>query len=80
MNSQAFYDELHARYGNPAKFIKMLRSKMALNRVSQSKLADRAGFQPVRISEWFNGRVDPSVGSMAILDEALDDIINNKGG
>ena len=73
--STAFFDEVEARYGDVDQFIKRTRSKMVLHGITQSKLAERAGFQPIRISEWFNRRVDPSLESMVTMDEALTELI-----
>jgi transcriptional regulator with XRE-family HTH domain len=76
--STAFFDELQARYGDVDAFIKRTRSKMVLHGISQSRLAERAGFQPIRISEWFNRRVDPSLESMVTVDEALECLIRGE--
>jgi len=77
------YDLVRARYGDPDRFIRELRSRMKAEGVSQAKLARRSGYKPSVISRWFtmneSVRVRPSYEAMLILDEALDQIMEGKG-
>jgi transcriptional regulator with XRE-family HTH domain len=71
----AFFDEVHARYGDPKAFTKKLRQSMVLHGITQGAVASRSGFQPSDLSRWLNMRVTPDMATMVILDETLETLI-----
>lgn len=76
--SEAFFKELHERYGDKRLFIKRLRDRMSLHEKSQGALARRSGFQPSDVSRWLNYHVKPDMDTMRILDEALEALIRGE--
>lgn len=73
----AFYDEIHERYADPAAFVKRVKSKMQLHGITQADLARRSGFPPTHVSRWLgpSRTHKPSMETMTVLDEALDHLI-----
>jgi transcriptional regulator with XRE-family HTH domain len=47
---------------------------MKTHKISQAALARRMGVDPARVSEWMNGRHDPSLESRLIMDEAIEQL------
>lgn len=78
MTAQIFFDEVHRRYRRPAAFILELRSRMRLHGITQGQLARRSGFSPSHITRWLgeNRSVVPSLETMIILDEAMEQLIH----
>lgn len=81
------YEIVWSQYGDPAAFLVTLRDRMAAHRVSQNQLALRAGCNPSRVSLWFKWlRTDGAEGEMprmenlVLLDEAMDQLVNDKEG
>lgn len=57
--------------GSP-KFPDRLRAARELRKLSQSELAERAGFQPSAVSHFETGRRSPSFDNLKRLADALD--------
>lgn len=72
----AFFDELWARYKEPDTFVRRLRDRMRLHNITQGQLAERSGYDRPHVSRWLNLRRKPDMGTMAVLDEAVDNLIN----
>lgn len=70
-----FYDEVHRRYGDPARFIHNLRNRLDLYGITQAALARRSGFYATHLSAWINGRTLPTMETMVRLDEAMDQLV-----
>lgn len=69
------YDVIASRYGDPAAFVRRLRSTMLLHGVTQGQLARRSGYHRPDITHWLSGNRRPSMKAMVTLDEALDSLI-----
>lgn len=76
----AFFDEVHRRYGDPKAFIRSYRHRMRLHGISQAQIAARSGFLAVNVSYWLgkSARRVPSMESMVVLDEALEQLIKGE--
>jgi transcriptional regulator with XRE-family HTH domain len=75
----AFFDEIHARYRDPAAFVRMVRSKMQLHGITQGAVAARSGFGAAEVSRWIGSKSRvPTMATMLILDEAVERIIEEK--
>ena len=70
------YDELQRRYGDPARFVKGFKLRLAFARITQLKFARECGFDYTQLNRWLSGRVMPSWESMLRLDDALDRMMN----
>ncbi|GIK23627.1 MAG: hypothetical protein BroJett005_30410 [Ignavibacteriota bacterium] len=58
--------------GPSARFPDRLRAARELRKLSQSDLAERAGFQPSAVSHFETGRRSPSFDNLKRLADALD--------
>lgn len=74
----AFFEELWERYRERDKFLKRIKSEMALHGISQGRVAVRSGFQPADVSRWLNGHVRPGMETMAVLDETVELLIKGE--
>lgn len=72
------YKLVWERYGDAPRFIKQLVGRMAEHKIIQQALADRAGFAASHVSAWLGGKVVPQLKTLLVLDEALDQLINDK--
>lgn len=73
----AIFEIVHQRFGNSESFIRALKSRMKLYRISQAALARRSGYHATHLNRWMNGHVRPSLETMLKLDEAMDQLIGN---
>lgn len=69
------YDLIADRYGDPAAFVRRLRSTMNLHGITQGQLARMSGYHRPDITHWLGGSRRPSLQAMVTLDEALDALI-----
>lgn len=76
MTGQAFFDEVHTRYGDRRLFVRHLRASMILHNITQGALARTSGFCPTQVNKWLSGRRTPTMDTMVILDEALQSLLN----
>lgn len=74
----ALYSAVRERYGKPAKFVAQLKLRMQAHEITQSQLAKRVGYHASHVSGWLRGRVIPSMATMMNLDEACDQLIDDK--
>lgn len=66
------HDEVQRRYGNAVDFIERLYARMQAADITQAELARMAGYETGNVSRWINGRVEPSLQTMLVLDEAVE--------
>lgn len=77
LTRKALYEQIWKRYGKPEDFVANLKGRMREHRISQGKLAKKAGFAEPHVSRWIgkNPSVQPGMETMVMLDEALDLIV-----
>lgn len=69
------HDEVQRRYGNVGAFVDRLHHRMEAHGITQAELARRAGYETGNVSRWINGRVEPSLRTMLVLDEAVEQLV-----
>ncbi len=67
----ADYEELHYPI-EPPTFTEMIRLRMAEMNLSQKALAELLGVSPPRISEYMNGKAEPTLKVARLMHEKLD--------
>lgn len=80
---EKLYTSIWERYGppgDPYKFLQYLLEQMRQHHITQQALADRAGISPTQVNRWLRWAVVPSLQSLVILDEALDQIVGSMEG
>ena len=58
-----------------ATFMERLDQTLKSHGVPHARLAIAAGVCPTQLSRWMRGRSIPTLESMLIMDEALDDVL-----
>lgn len=76
----ALYDIIASRYGDPAAFVRRLKSTMLLHGITQGQLARRSGYARPTITNALGGRRKPTLEVMVTLDEAMEALICREGG
>lgn len=77
------YERVRKEYGNPGEpeaFIKWVVAAMGAHGISQGALARRSGFSPSHVSDWLRLKVIPQIGTLLVLHEALDQLLEDKEG
>lgn len=76
MSRKPFYKMLADRFGDPERWADRVESALKLHGISKARLARRAGYHPTHLSAWLNGRRAPLWRTMATIDEALDELVD----
>lgn len=72
------YAVIRDRYGDPAEFVRRLKSTMILHGISQNMLALRSGYHRSHVSRWMSGKVTPNLETMLNMDEAIECLISGE--
>ena len=67
----ADYEEKHYPI-EPPTLVEMVRERMAEMNLSQKALAELLGVSPPRISEYMNGKAEPTLKVVRLMHEKLD--------
>jgi transcriptional regulator with XRE-family HTH domain len=71
----SLYDLIASRYGDPAAFVRRLKSTMLLHGITQGELARVSGYDRSTITHLLSQRRRPSMEAMVTLDEAIEAIL-----
>lgn len=74
------YAQVWERYGDWKRFLQDTNDRMTAHGVTGYALADRMGSNRGRVYQWLKGETKPSLAVLLYLDEALDQLIADKGG
>lgn len=72
------YDQIHRRYGRPVQFMAAVRAALTASETTQAELSRFSGYSPTHVTKWVNGKVLPSMRTLAILDESMQRILRPK--
>lgn len=72
------YKEIRSRYGNVGEYVRRVRGSLVTWGITQRELAVRSGYEETHVSRWLRRRVDPSLETMLRLDEALEELIEER--
>lgn len=75
LSAAELHAEVRRRYGNSTAFVNRVNATLDFHEISQADLAQVSGFGRTMVNRWLRGRIDPSIPSMMIVDEALERLV-----
>lgn len=72
------WDVVFGRYGDAGAFVSWLTEEMERFNITQIDLTTRMGIHDTSVNRWILGHCEPSIRNMAMLDEALNEIIADR--
>jgi hypothetical protein len=78
MRSEDLNDEIDRRYGTPAGFWREVKARLWDAGISQTALANEAGYNLGNMNRWLNGRKLASLRVMLAVDEALERLLEDR--